>query len=141
MPRIDGIQKNILVLSGFGKLIFEEFEKEEILDRVQHHLRLALEGVFNITSHVLARIPGARETEYKKMARKLGELGIVDKEFAETVLVGIAGYRNRLTHFYAEVKAQELYTICRTKLSDIEVFLGSIKKLMECPEKFGLVLE
>lgn len=141
LPRIDGMQKSLVLLEKFGKMTIEEFEKDEVLDRVQHNLRLVLEGVFNITSHILARIPGARETEYKRMARKLGEIGIVDKKFAETVLVEIAGYRNRLTHFYAEIKATELHRICQTKLKDIEIFLGAIKNLIANPGKFGLSVE
>ncbi len=141
LPRIDGMQKNLALLEKFGKMPIEEFEKDEILDRVQHNLRLVLEGVFNITSHILARIPGARETEYKRMARKLGEIGVVEKKFAETVLVEIAGYRNRLTHFYAEIKATELHQICQTRLQDIEAFLTAIKKLLADPGKFGLSVE
>lgn len=141
LPRIDGIQKNISHLEKFGQLAQNEFAKEEILDRVQHHMRLALEGIFNITSHILARIPGARETEYKKMARRLGEIGIIEKQFAEKILVEMAGYRNRLTHFYAEIKPEELHRICREKLVDFETFLKSIKSLLENPEKFGLKLE
>lgn len=141
LPRIDGIQKNLVKLQEFSKLSLEDFSREENLDRVHHHLRLALEGVFNIASHVLARIPGGRETEYKRMARKLGELGIMEAEFAEKQLVQMAGYRNRLTHFYADVKTEELYEICGTHLNDVETFLGQIKQLLENPGKFGLRFE
>lgn len=140
-PRLDGIQNNIAILREFAELPFVEFQKSEILDRVHHHLRLSLEGIFHITTHILSRIHGARETEYKRMARKLGEVGIVDPEFADTKLTAMAGYRNRLTHFYAEVKAEELYKICRENLSDIETFLQAIKRILEHPEKFGLTLE
>lgn len=140
-PRLDGIQENIVLLQEFGKLSFDEFQERAVLDRVHHNLRLALEGVFHITAHVLSRIPGTRETEYKRMARKLGEVGVLDSTFAKTRLVEMAGYRNRLTHFYAEVKAEELYQICRMRLSDIETFLHAIKKVMEEPEKFNLSVE
>lgn len=140
-PRINGIRENLLDLEKFGQLSFDEFQKREILGLVHHNLRLTLEGVFNITAHILSRIPGARETEYKRMASKLGEKGIVDAEFAKTKLVQMAGYRNRLTHFYAEVKAEELYKICRENLGDVEDFLKAIKNLLEHPEKFRLTIE
>lgn len=140
-PRLDGIQSNLVLLTSFGKLPLDQFEKPEVLDRVVHNLRLALEGVFNLTSHVLSRFPGARETEYKRMGRKLGELGVVDKTFADTTLVDMAGYRNCLTHFYAEIKPQELYAICQKHLVDIETFLHAIKKLMVSPEQFDLTIE
>lgn len=139
-PRIDGIQKNVELLKTFGEKSLEEFSEPEILERSAYNLRLALEGVFNITAHILSRFPGARETEYKRMAKKLGEIGIVEKDFANTTLVQMAGYRNRLTHFYSEVKSEELHTICREHLQDIEEFLGYIKKVVQHPEDFGLSL-
>lgn len=140
-PRIDGIQRNIVMLRTFGELPFDEFRKNEILERAHYHLRLALEGVFHIASHVLSRIPGGRETEYKRMARKLGELEVVDRGFAESKLVAMAGYRNRLTHFYSEVKAEELYEISRTRLEDVETYLKAIGGLMNDPERLGLTVE
>ena len=140
LPRIDGIQSNLSILRELGVLPFEEFKKRPIQDRVQHNLRLALEGVFNITAHILSRIPGGRATEYKSMAIKLGETGIVDEEFAKGALYEMGGYRNRLTHFYAEITIEELYNIIREDLGDIEKFLDSIKQLLEHPEKFGLTV-
>ncbi len=140
-PRIDGIQYNFSFLKHVSTLTLNEFSKPEILDRVHHHLRLALEGIFNITSHILSRIPGGRETEYKRMAKKLGELGIIDQSFANTQLVNMAGYRNRLTHFYATISSEELYNIVTHHLSDIETFLKFIKKVLDHPSKFQLKVD
>ncbi len=139
-PRVDGIQKNIAELGRWSQLSLEEFSKPEILDRVHHHLRLALEGVFNITSHILARIPGARETEYKRMAKKCGEVGLVDQAFADHALVSMAGYRNRLTHFYANIQPEELFDITRNHLQDVETFLKAVKDVIQYPERLGLTL-
>lgn len=140
-PRIDGIQKELVLLKEFVKEPFNKFGRAVIFDRAQLHLRFALEGVFNIGSHILARIPGGRFTEYKEIARKLGATGVVTKDFAEGKLVLMAGYRNRLTHFYTEIGPAELYKILQTDLDDIEYFLRAIKKVMEHPEKFGLRIE
>lgn len=140
-PRLDGIQKNIDLLATFGKEPLENFSRPEIAERAAYHLRLALEGVFNITAHLLSRFPGSRETEYKRMAKKLGEIGIVDKKFSETTLIQMAGYRNRLTHFYAQIKVEELYTICREHLGDIETFLKAVKVVMQDPRRFGTSIE
>jgi uncharacterized protein YutE (UPF0331/DUF86 family) len=38
----------------------------------------------------------------------------------------MAGYRNRLTHFYDEVTPKELYTILTTETSDIESVVDEI---------------
>lgn len=140
-PRLDGIQKELLLLRDLGDLTLKEFLEPINFDRAQLHLRFALEGVFHISSHLLSRIPGGRYTEYKELARKLGEVGIVSKEFATNKLVPMAGYRNRLTHFYAEIKSEELYKILRKDLDDIEEFLRAVKRVLKNPEKFGLKIE
>jgi len=104
-------------------------------------LHRALEGVFNISTHILSRIPGGQATQYKEIALKMGEHGIVEKEFAQTKLVEMAKYRNRLVHFYAEIKPEELHQIIQNDLSDFDVFLAAIKSLLANPNKFGLTIE
>lgn len=56
-------------------------------------------------------------------------------------MVEMAKYRNRLVHFYAEVTFEELYKIIHENLVDFDVFLASIKNLLETPQKFGLEVE
>ena len=48
MPRIDGISKNLAKLKNLGELPFSQFKVGDPFDLAQHHLRLALEGVFPI---------------------------------------------------------------------------------------------
>ncbi|MBI3335365.1 MAG: DUF86 domain-containing protein [Candidatus Portnoybacteria bacterium] len=119
----------------------EEFSKEDNFDRAQFYLRRALEGVFHIGAHILSRKEGGRVTEYKEIARRLGELGIIKKSFAEGPLTQMAKYRNRLTHFYADILPQELHTILQHNLGDTETFLRAIKELIHNPEKFGLTIK
>ena len=143
LPRLNGIVENIELLRGFGALSDTEFRTRSIQDQVQHNLRIALEGVFHIVTHILSRVPGGRETEYKRMAQRFGELGFIDRTFADSKLTEMAGYRNRLTHFYAKVKPDDLAKIIRGDdgLNDIEEFLRAIRDLLEHPEKFGLTIE
>jgi len=136
-PRLDGIEKELLLLQSFARLPFEEFNVDVIIDRTQLHLRFALEGVFHIGSHILSRTPGGRFTEYKEIARNLGEIGLLEKSFAEKTLVKMAGYRNRLTHFYAEITPKELYDIINHHLGDIAHFVQTIKTLLKDPTAHG----
>jgi uncharacterized protein YutE (UPF0331/DUF86 family) len=53
----------------------------------------------------------------------------------------MAGYRNRLTHFYADIKPEEIYKIIHEDINDFGTFLKFIKELMSNPEKFNLVVE
>ncbi|MEK7560999.1 MAG: HepT-like ribonuclease domain-containing protein [Patescibacteria group bacterium] len=129
-------------LHDIGAHPLEEFShNEDLFDLAQHHLRLALEGVFHIGSHLLSRLPGARITSYKEIALALGAYGIVDRSFAETALVKMAGFRTRLTHFYHEIKPAELYEIIRQDLGDIEQFLHAARRVMENPAAYHLTIE
>ncbi len=138
--RIIGIERNLVVLKKFAQLSEEEFARDEIQDRAQHLLRLTVEGMLNIASHLISRFPGGRETQYKNIMAKLADIGIFDRAFVEETLVPIAGYRNRLTHLYAQVTSNELRGILQRELGDIEKFLDGIKLLMQDPAKFGLTV-
>lgn len=139
--RINGIQGEIAELEKLAATSFEEFQRGVGYQLAQYHLHRALEGVFNIASHILSKIPGVQATQYKELAVKLGDAGIVDPGFAGTRLVQMAKYRNRLVHFYAHVSPEELYAVLQNDLGDFAVFLSAIKKVLEHPEQFGLTVE
>lgn len=141
MPRIDGIRKNLKKLEALSKLSFAGFSTGDSYDLAQHHLRLALEGVFHISTHILSRLPGGRAVEYKEVAKKMGELKIVPPEFAEKALVPMAGMRNILVHNYSDIDAGKLYDIVKNHRQDIESFLKLIKALLDNPKKFGVALK
>lgn len=142
MPRIDGMQKDIKKLRELVSRGVDQFlEEGETFALAQHHLRLALEGVFHIGAHILSRLEGGRAREYAEIATRLGELEIVPREFANTKLVEMAKMRNILTHFYAKVDAAHLYRILRDDVGDIEEFLRAVKRIIERPDKFGFTIE
>lgn len=140
LPRLDGIRKNIKKLESLSQLPLKAFAEGDSFDLAQHHLRLALEGIFNIASHILSRLPGGRAVEYKEIALKMGDLGVVPKEFAQRVLVPMAGMRNILVHHYSDISAEKLYDIVANHRKDIEQFLFFIGDVLKKPEKFGLKL-
>lgn len=141
MPRLDGIRKNIAKLRSLGGLTLTEFQQGDTFDLSQHHLRLALEGVFHLGSHILSRLPGGRPVEYAGVALNLGELGVVDKLFAKEKLVPMAKLRNLLVHQYADIDSERIYQIINSHLEDIEQFLKVVGNLVERPERLGLTVE
>ena len=138
LPRIDGIQRNLERLRRLGALEFEEFRAEDNFALAQHYLRLSLEGVFHIANHILARLPGGRATEYKTIARRLGELGVVPGELAEQKLVPMAGLRNLLVHDYDDIDEARLHALLREHLGDFDEYLRHISELMQDPGRLGL---
>lgn len=141
IKRVNGIQQELIELRTLTELPFKDFSEGTGFKLAQYHLHRALEGVFNIGTHILSRIPGGQATQYSEIALKLGEHGILDAAFAKEKLVLMAKYRNRLVHFYAEVTPKEMYGILKNNLGDFEVFLSAIKKVLENPEQFKLTVE
>ncbi|MFH0799307.1 MAG: DUF86 domain-containing protein [Pseudomonadota bacterium] len=139
-PRIDGISRNIAKLNELASLPFDKFSDGDAFDLAQHHLRMALEGVFHISTHILSRMPGGRAVEYKEIALKMGELKIVPKKFAAEKLVPMAGMRNILVHHYSDIDPKKLYDVVKNHGADIELFLGYIKEVLKTPAKFGLTI-
>lgn len=142
VPRLDGIQRDIARLQRLAQLPLKTFmADEDTFALAQFYLRQALEGVFHISEHILSHRDGGRAREYKEIARKLGEQGIIDQSFANEQLVKMAGYRNRLTHFYADITPQEMYQILHEDLADFRAFEQAIKRILENPQKYELTLE
>lgn len=141
LKRVEGIESELKELTILSKQPLEVFSSGDGWKLAQFHLHRALEGVFNIGTHILSRIPGAQSTQYKEIAQKLGEYRIVPKEFADNQLVSMAKYRNRLVHFYAQITKDELYTILQQDLDDFDIFLSAVKHLLSHPELFDLTVE
>ena len=140
MPRIDGIQRNVQKLRELGALPFDSFRTGDSYDLAQHHLRLALEGVFHIGAHILSRFPGGRAVEYREIALKLGEYEIVGRDLAGRPREPMARMRNLLVHHYADVDPRRLYAVIRDHLGEIDEFLKAVKEVCEQPERYGLTL-
>ena len=134
LKRIAGIQAEVSELVELGKQDLATFSTGSGWKLAQFHLHRALEGVFNISSLLLSRIPGATATQYKEIALKMGEYGLVPKDFAKNRLTEMAKYRNRLVHFYAQVTAEELYKIIHKDLKDFDIFLSAIKSVLQKPD-------
>ena len=106
---------------------FSKMPKEEFLaDRknppfLESYLRRALEALFDIGRHILAKTSGFKDIEYNAVAKQLGEREIVTRELSD-ILGEMAGYRNRMVHFCREVTPEELYYIVVHRLGDIDRF-------------------
>ena len=91
--------------------------------------------MFDVGRHILAKGYGSGVSEYKEIALRLQEKAALTETEAELFTV-LAGYRNRLVHFYHEVSAQELFEICSNQLGDLELIQNAYRRWMkEHPER------
>lgn len=116
------IESCLYELRPFAKMPIEEFLSDKKNPPfVESYLRRALEAVFDIGRHILAKTYGVKEIEYKVIAKELGGKGIVTNVLSDVLYV-MAGYRNRMVHFYREVTPEELYHIIVNNLKDFDIF-------------------
>lgn len=91
----------------------------------ESYVRRGLEALLDLGRHVLAKGFGRAVVEYKDIPLQLGEIGVLGEREAR-LLRDMAGYRNRLVHFYSEVTPQELFHIRSSRLTDIEDVLSEL---------------
>ena len=118
------------MLDGMGSLPLgseDEFVTQpHFVAAGESYLRRGLEALFDLGRHILAKGHGIPGTEYKEVAQRLGENGVLDAARAATMLK-MAGYRNRLVHFYDEVTPPELYQILTVHRGDLATLLDSLR--------------
>jgi len=101
---------------------------------VESYLRRSLEAVFDIGRHVLAKMYGFKDIEYKAIAKALGDKGVITKDLSD-ILIVMAGYRNRMVHFYREVTPEELHHIVFNNLNDFDRFSKEIVSFIRAHER------
>jgi uncharacterized protein YutE (UPF0331/DUF86 family) len=105
-------------------------DPRNITAAAESYLRRALEALLDLGRHVLAKGFGLAVAEYKDVALNLVQFGVLDQKKGD-LLRELAGYRNRLVHFYHEVSDQELYEISTARLNDIEMLLATMTDWMK----------
>jgi uncharacterized protein YutE (UPF0331/DUF86 family) len=91
----------------------------------ESYLRRALEALFDIGRHVLAKRFAYPATEYKEIAKGLSENKVLIEKEAE-LMRKMAGYRNRMVHFYHEITPEELHEICLYHISEIKLLADKL---------------
>lgn len=96
-------------------------------DSAESLLRRALEALFDVARHLLAKGMGRGALEYKEVARLAAEHGLLADADLGQRFQEMAGFRNRLTHFYDEVTPRELYGIVCHELGDLEAVADELR--------------
>lgn len=105
--------------------------KAEFLQNKHHvaaaesYLRRSLEALFDIGRHILAKRFAFPATEYKEIAKGLSDRKVIVGTEAEWMRK-MAGYRNRMVHFYHEITPDELHEICLNHIGEIRQLLESM---------------
>lgn len=128
--RLGFINKAIAKLRHLSSLEETDFISSDSPAIAESYLRRSLEAMFDIGRHIIAKSAGKAIVEYKGIANALGDLGVITEEYSARLNL-MAGYRNRLVHFYSEISDKELLSILQNNLSEIEEFVKQIKAFLE----------
>ena len=134
---LNKIQDNLNLIGEFLEKLkkLSRRSKEDFLTdernpaAAESFLRRCIEAIFDVGRHILSKSFAYKSLEYKEVAKELSEKGIVSKTYSE-ILIKIAGYRNRMVHFYKEILDKELYDILQNDLGDIEKFLKEMDSFL-----------
>lgn len=129
--RLGEIRSSVNRLARLAKTPKEVFLSDpDTFAIAEHHLRLSLEAVLDVGRHIIAKKGLGETRDYRGIFVLLGRGGVLPQEFAARIQ-GMAGYRNRLVHGYAEVTAEEIYEVVTTGLRDFEEFVRYILDYVE----------
>jgi len=128
VDRLDWINKMIKEIESLPLNDYETFtdDKRNIWS-AESCLRRSLEALMDLGRHIIAKGFGRGVSEYKEIASTM-EKGRVLNAKDSAIFKTMAGYRNRMVHFYHEISDRKLFEICSSHLSDITYISGVIKK-------------
>ncbi len=94
--------------------------REDPRDLAVHHLRIALECVFDICRHFLA-VKGVslQELDTTDLIELAGSKGLLAPAFAQSIR-GMAGVRHAIVHAYVNLEYRALYVMLVNRLSDFD---------------------
>lgn len=132
IERVADIKNSVLELDKFEKMDLEEFLKDHNNYNLSaYHLRVALEAVLIIGTHILSRVPqNGKKKDYTQVILSLADYNVLPKEFSQKIK-GMAGYRNRLVHLYGKIDPKELLSVIKENLEDFERFIDYIDKFVK----------
>lgn len=135
--RIAWVREMLSRMRALPMATYEDFVSDvRNVASAESYLRRGLEAILDLGRHILAKGFAVATTEYKEIPTRLQEVGVLDPSVAVT-LTRLAGYRNRLVHFYHEVGEKELYEICSQQLSDVDLIIAAFVAWIERhPEYF-----
>lgn len=115
-------------LRGIPKGSFDEFLSDRRNPLASDAaLRRALEALFDVARHLLAKGKGLAGLEYREVATLAREHGLIQDAGLADRFHAMAGYRSRLPHHYEKVTELELFGIVSQHLGDIEAIAESLR--------------
>ena len=99
---------------------------------VERRLERAVGRMIDINYHLITASGHPPPADYHASFLKLGELGVLDPEFARRI-ARAAGLRNRLVHDYEDLDPGKVVDALGDALRDVPVYLARVNHYVKSP--------
>ena len=129
--RLKKLEEQIVLLREL-----QEVDRERFLDDPHQHiyalhlLQTAIQCILDIGAHLVAALNLGRVDEYRDIAKRLVQGGIVLSDFQRT-LERMIGLRNLIVHEYLDIDYEQIYRIIQEDLEDLATFAKHIEEFLE----------
>ena len=97
---------------------------------VERMLERMIGRMIDVNYHLITEAGQPPPPDYHASFVKLGELGIVNPEFARRI-ARCAGLRNRLVHEYEEIDPRQVFESLQTARDDIVTYVRSVESYLD----------
>lgn len=131
IARIEDIKNAVLELQKLPSAELGDFLSDENNFHLAcYWLRIAIEAVLTIGTHILSRLPSnGKKKDYTQVILSLVDYNVLPQDFAQKIK-GMAGYRNRLVHLYWKVSPEEIFNTLKNDIDDFRMFIGHIEDFL-----------
>lgn len=131
VAKISVLKKHIERMRKISKYPKSAFlESEDLQQLAAFNLQTAIQNCIDIGSHVFAELDIGSPGTYNEIFYELAERKIITKAMLEK-LIQMVGLRNRIAHDYEDISNAKIYAILKNNLSDFELFIKQIVKLLK----------
>lgn len=95
-------------------------------------LRRGIEALIDVARHLLAKGYGLASLDYREVARLAAAKELIEDREVASTFEQIAGFRNRLTHYYSDVTTEELFGIVTGRLDDLKEIAEGLQHSAGC---------
>jgi uncharacterized protein YutE (UPF0331/DUF86 family) len=129
--RIAKIREYVALLRKIRRLADERRFAEDplIYGNAERYLQLAIQGVLDISNHIVADMRLNLPADSKDLFSLLATHKVLPVRLSKK-LVSMAGFRNVLVHEYLEIDRRRVYRVLKDELGDFEKFIKAVGKLL-----------
>ena len=121
--RLAKVEEYLTILKGIQRYALEEFLADpERYGSAERFLQLAIEGMNDLGSHLIADLNLGTLDSASDIPRILCEKGYVDEDLCET-WVRMIGFRNILVHDYLDVDRSIVHRVLQQNLDDVQALM------------------